>query len=60
MLRDLFQSMKGVEHYGLISTLIFVLFFSGVVLHALSIRKKDVENFSHMPFDDSTKDSDDV
>jgi hypothetical protein len=60
MLRDLFQSMKGVEHFGLISTLIFVLFFAGVVLHSVSMKKKDVEDFSRMPFDDSTKDSDDV
>ena len=60
MLRDLFQSMKGVEHYGLISTLVFILFFGGVVLHALSLNKKEVEDFSRMPFDDSTKDSDDV
>ena len=52
--------MKGVDHYGMISTLIFVVFFAGVVIHTLSIRKKDVETFSRMPFDDSVNDSDDV
>jgi len=60
MIRDLFQTMKGVDHYGMISTLIFVVFFAGVVIHTLSIRKKDVETFSRMPFDDSVNDSDDV
>jgi cbb3-type cytochrome oxidase subunit 3 len=60
MLRDVFQLLKGVERYGVISTLIFVVFFGGVILHSLSLRKKDAEDYSRMPFEDSTKDSDEV
>lgn len=60
MLRDLFQTMQGVESYGLISTLIFVAFFAGVVLHTISLKKKDVNDFSRLPFEDSGNDSDEV
>jgi cbb3-type cytochrome oxidase subunit 3 len=60
MLRDFFQSVRGFEYFGIVSTVIFLLFFILVVFHAYSIRKKDVEDFSRIPFDDSTRDSDKV
>lgn len=56
MLRDIFQSVRGFEYFGVISMIIFGVFFILVILHTYSIKKKDVEDFSRMPFDDSTKD----
>jgi hypothetical protein len=59
MLRDIFKSVGGIESYGLISMIIFVVFFALLVLHTLSLKSKDVEDFSRMPLDDFSKESDD-
>ena len=56
MLRDIFQSVRGFERFGLISMFVFVVFFILVVIYTYTLNKKDVDEFKQMPFDDSTKD----
>jgi len=58
MLRDVFKSLGGYESYGLISMIIFVVFFAMLILHTVSLKKKDVDDFSRMPLDDLSKESD--
>jgi len=58
MLRDLFQSARGIESFGLISLIVFGVFFILLVIHTLSLKKKDVDEFSRLPLDDFDKDSD--
>ena len=60
MLRDLFQSARGIEHFGLISLILFGVFFILLVIHTLSLKKTDVDEFSRLPLDDFDKDSDKV
>ena len=60
MLRDMFNSASGFESYGIISMIFFVVFFSLLLIHTLSIKKRDVEDFSRMPLDDFSKESDDI
>ena len=60
MLRDVFKSIGGFESYGLISMIIFVVFFALLLLHTFSLKKKDVEKFSNMPLDDFSKKSDET
>jgi len=60
MLRDIFKSIGGTENFGMVSMIIFVLFFVVLVLHTLLMRKKDVDDFSRMPLDDFSKESDDI
>jgi hypothetical protein len=60
MLRDVFHSFRGFESYGLISMIIFVVFFVLLLLHTLSIKRNDVEEFSRMPLDDYSKESDEI
>ncbi len=60
MFNQVFQSVSGINNYGLISTIIFVVFFTIVVVHAFSIRKNELSEFSRMPFEDETKDSNEV
>lgn len=60
MFNDVFQSVNGINNFGLISTAIFFVFFSLVVVHAISIKKKDLSDFSRLPFEDETKDSNEV
>jgi cbb3-type cytochrome oxidase subunit 3 len=58
MLRDIFKSVGGIEGYGLVSMIIFVVFFALLTLHTLSLKKKEVEDYSRMPLDDFSKESD--
>jgi hypothetical protein len=58
MLRDIFKTVGGFESYGLISMIIFVVFFALLILHTFSLKRKDVEDFSRMPLDDISKESD--
>ena len=60
MLRDIFKTIGGIESYGLISMIIFVVFFALLILHTASLKKKDVEDFSRMPLDDFSKESDEI
>jgi hypothetical protein len=60
MLRDLFQSARGIENFGLISLILFGVFFILVLIHTISLKKKDVEEFSRLPLDDVDNDSDKV
>ena len=58
MLRDMFKSIEGFESYGLISMVIFVVFFALLIRHTVSLKRKDVDDFSRMPLDDFSKESD--
>ena len=58
MLRDIFKSIGDIERYGLISMIAFVVFFFLLLLHTFSMKKNDVEDFSRMPLDDFSKESD--
>ncbi|MEI6704642.1 MAG: CcoQ/FixQ family Cbb3-type cytochrome c oxidase assembly chaperone [Deltaproteobacteria bacterium] len=60
MFNQVFQSVSGINNYGLVSTIIFLVFFTVVVLHAFSIKKQDLSEFSRLPFEDETKDSNEV
>ncbi len=60
MLRDVFKSIGGFESYGLISMIIFGAFFMMLILHTISLKKKDVEDFGRMPLDDNSKESDKI
>ena len=60
MLRDIFRTVSGIESYGMISMIIFVVFFVLLIMHTASLKKKDVEDFSRMPLDDFSKKSDDI
>jgi uncharacterized membrane protein len=60
MLRDIFKSVGGIEGYGMISMIIFAVFFLMLLLHTFSLKKKDVDHFSRMPLDDFSKESDEI
>ncbi|MEI8006929.1 MAG: cbb3-type cytochrome c oxidase subunit 3 [Bacteroidota bacterium] len=60
MFSEIFQSVNGINYYGLISTVIFFVFFAAVALHAFSMKNEELSDFSRMPFEDDTKDSNDV
>ncbi len=60
MFSQVFQSVSGINNYGLISTVIFFVFFTVMGLYAFTVKKEDLSEFSRMPFEDETKDSNEV
>jgi amino acid permease len=60
MLRDIFSSLGGIEKYGIISTLIFVIFFVMLIIQVVSLKRDDMDRCSRMPLDDSVKEKDDL
>jgi amino acid permease len=60
MLRDIFGSLGGIEKYGIISTVIFLLFFILLIIQVVSLKRDDMDRCSRMPLDDSTNETDDL
>ena len=60
MFTQVFQSVSGINSYGLVSTIIFFVFFSGMAIYAFSEKKERLSEFSRMPFEDETNDSNEV
>lgn len=46
--------IDGVQIYPIISLLIFVLFFSLMLLYVIRMKKKDIEEISGFPLEDGT------
>lgn len=60
MLRDIFNSVEGIGQYGIISLVIFLLFFIFLIVNTIALKKKDVDDFSRLPLDESSKESDGI
>lgn len=47
--------IDGVELYPILSLLIFVLFFTGVIWYVIRLSKKEVDDLSGIPLEDGTE-----
>lgn len=59
MLRYIKHNLTGidsVEIYPIISLLIFILFFTGMIYYVVKMKKKDIEEISGLPLEDDTVD----
>ncbi|MFN2127825.1 MAG: cbb3-type cytochrome c oxidase subunit 3 [Anaerolineales bacterium] len=54
MYKEILQSIKNVEIWGIISLILFFLFFIGVVIKVILIDKKYIRKMEKMPLDDET------
>lgn len=52
MFKHYFEQIKSVEVYPIISLIIFVSFFLGLLLYVILMRKQHVEKMSNMPLND--------
>ena len=60
MLRDIFSTIGGTNPFGILSMIIFVAFFVFLIINTVTLKAKDVEDFSRLPFEDNTKEQDDI
>jgi cytochrome c oxidase cbb3-type subunit IV len=53
-MRYLFNGLEGVELFGIISLLIFSLFFFGVILWAFKADNKFIEKMKNLPLEENS------
>lgn len=53
MIKDVLQSIGGIQIYPVISLIMFMLSFSAVVVWAFFQDKQKMQHMSHLPLDES-------
>ena len=53
MFKDIFESMSGIEIYGLISMFFFFVVFLGVIYWSIKVDKNYLSKMEKMPLDSS-------
>lgn len=49
MFSNILEAIEGIGAYQLLSLLIFVLFFAGVLIYAIRMKKQDADRMSKLP-----------
>ncbi|MCC5926485.1 MAG: cbb3-type cytochrome c oxidase subunit 3 [Bacteroidetes bacterium] len=52
MRRDVIETIQGVEIFPLISLVIFVVFFIGLMYYVIKMKRSEVEEYSNMPLEE--------
>lgn len=58
MFREIFESMSGVDIFGLFSMILFFIIFLGVIYWVIKVDKKYLNKMENMPLDSSKIDGD--
>ncbi len=58
MLRDFFTSLGDISQYGIISTLVFFIFFIIMIIRTIKMKTREADSYGRMPLDDSSPESD--
>jgi hypothetical protein len=53
MLRQFLETVQAGSSFGIISTVIFISYFSLMVIHALKMSKKEENEFSRIPLEET-------
>jgi len=56
MFKDVLQSIEGVEIYTIISMIIFILFFIGMIIWLFKVDKKYIKEMSELPLESNNND----
>lgn len=55
MYKDILKEMAGIEIYPLISLSIFFLFFVGLTVYVIFLKKEKLETLSNIPLENDTE-----
>ena len=55
MLKEVLQSIEGIGIYTIISMIIFILFFIGMIIWVFKVDKKYIKHMSELPLNDNNK-----
>jgi len=56
LIKEYLGSVAGVQFYAITSMVLFILVFVFMVIHAYSLRKEEVTEFSQLPLDENEVD----
>ena len=52
MFKEVLQSIQGIEFYTIVSMIIFILFFIGMIIWLFKVDKKYIKDMSELPLED--------
>ena len=55
MFKDVLQSIEGIGIYTIISMIIFILFFIGMIIWIFKVDKKYIKHMSELPLNENNK-----
>ena len=55
MFKEVLQSIQGIEFYTIVSMIIFILFFIGMIIWLFKVDKKYIKDMSELPLEDDNK-----
>ena len=55
MFKEVLQSIQGIEFYTIVSMIIFILFFIGMIIWLFKVDKKYIQDMSELPLEDDNK-----
>jgi len=53
MFKDVLQSIEGIEFYTIVSMLILILFFIGMIIWLFKVDKKYIKHMSELPLNEN-------
>ena len=53
MFKEVLQSIEGIEFYTIVSMLILILFFIGMILWLVKVDKKYIKHMSELPLNEN-------
>lgn len=51
MIRDVLQSLEGIELYPVISLIIFIVFFAALIIWMIKVDKKYIKKMKNLPLE---------
>jgi len=55
MFKEVLQSIEGVEFFTIVSMLILILFFIGMIIWIFKVDKKYIKHMSELPLNENNK-----
>jgi cbb3-type cytochrome oxidase subunit 3 len=53
MFKEVLQSIEGIEFYSIVSMLMLILFFIGIVIWLFKVDKKYIKHMSELPLNEN-------
>ena len=53
MFKEVLQSIEGIEFYTIVSMIIFILFFVGMIIWLFKVDKKYIKDMSELPLEEN-------